>query len=274
MIMDGVQEDEPVTNPTGQPTPDPDINALLRALLADVRTVLGEQFAGLYLHGSLAGGDFTPQRSDIDFLVVTRDALPPETLRALEAMHARLTASGMKWADVLEGSYIPRRALRRHDPADCHHPALRVDGSFGVDGHGSEWVIQRSIIRAKGITLAGPPPQTLIDPISPDELRRAAAGILFEWWQPQLEDHSRLLSAEYQAYAVLTMCRSLYTFQFGSVGTKPAAARRAQEELGEPWAGLIEQALAWRHGDPLDRLDDTLGLIGLTLARARTYENR
>ena len=67
------------------------------------------------------------------------------------------------------------------------------------------------------------------------------------------------------------MCRSLYTFQFGAVGTKPVAARWAQAELGQPWAELIEQALAWGHGDPLDRLDDTLGLIRLTLARARPY---
>ncbi|MCL4507630.1 MAG: DUF4111 domain-containing protein [Chloroflexi bacterium] len=258
-----------MTTPNSTPTPDPDINALLRALLADAQAVLGDEFVGMVVHGSLASGDFAPQRSDIDFLVVTRDELSPATLGALEAMHARITAGGMKWASVLEGSYIPQKALRRYDPPNLHHPALRVDGSFGVDGHGSEWIIQRSIIREKGIALAGPPPQTLIDPISPDELRRAAAGILFEWWEPQLADHSRLVSDEYQAYAILTMCRSLYTFHFGVVGSKPVAARWAQGELGQPWAGLIAKALAWGHGDTVIRLDDTLDLIRYTLAGAR-----
>src|SRR5215210_4472239 len=54
---------------------DPHIDALIRELLAGVQAALGEQFVGLYLHGSLANGDFAPGRSDIDFLVVTESEL-------------------------------------------------------------------------------------------------------------------------------------------------------------------------------------------------------
>ena len=246
-------------------TPDPDINLLLQELLAGAQSVLGARFTGLYLHGSLAYGDFEPQRSDIDFLVVTEDELAAEIVAGLKEMHARLTASGMKWVGVLEGSYIPRQALRRFDPAHCHHPALRVDGSFDIDGHGSEWIIQRYIIRKKGITLAGPLPQTLIDVVTPVQLRGAAAGILFEWWEPQLTDHSRLQSDEYQAYAVLTMCRALYTFEFATVGSKPVAARWAQEIAGGRWSTLIARALAWGHGDVMDSLDETVEFIRYTV---------
>jgi predicted nucleotidyltransferase len=52
----------------------------------------------MYLYGSLATGDFDSQRSDIDFVVVTTDGLPQEMIQDLEAMHGRLTASGLKWA--------------------------------------------------------------------------------------------------------------------------------------------------------------------------------
>ena len=254
------------------PTPYPDVNAVLQALLASVQAVLGDYFVGLYVHGSVASADFDPQRSDIDFLVVTTAELPGEMLPDLAAMHARLTASGLPLVAKLEGSYIPRPALRRYDPAQAQHPALRVDGSFAVDGHGSDWVIQRHIIREQGIVVAGPAPQTLIDPVQPDDLRRAVLGILQEWWSPPFPAPERFRRSEYQSYAVLTMCRALYTLQYGTVVPKPVAALWAQETLGEPLAALIAWALAWRPDAPTYHLHETLDFIRNTLARSQQFE--
>jgi len=108
--------------------------------------------------------------------------------------------------------------------------------------------------------------------VSPNDLRRAAAGILREWWLPQLGDHTRLRSSEYRVYAVLTMCRSLYTMWHGEVASKPVAARWAQTAFGGQWAALIEAALAWRHDMPFAYLDETLGLIRFTLEHAKQVE--
>lgn len=257
---------------TAAPTPYPAANAVLSRLLADVQTVLGERLVGLYVHGSLASGDFNCQRSDIDFVVVTTDPLPSELLPALEAMHARITASGLKWAKKLEGSYIPRRALRRYDPNDARHPALRVDGTFAVDEHGSDWVIQSHLLRQQGIALVGPPPSYLIDPVLPEALRRAALSTLRGWWVQQLHDPVRLQQREYQAYATLTMCRVLYTCRSGRVVSKPVAAGWAQETLGEPWVGLIERALAWPDGPQPDELAETLDFVRYTLERSRQFD--
>ena len=250
----------------------PEINILLNELLAGARRVLGQQFVGLYVHGSVASHDFNPQRSDIDFVVVTADTLPADMLSALEVMHARLTRSGLQWADVLEGSYIPLAALRRYDPTNSNYPALRVDGTFAVDGHGSDWIIQRHILREKGLTLAGPPIKTLIDPVSPDALRWASRGILREWWQPQLTESFRIRSDEYQAYAILTMCRILYTLEHGDVASKPTAAQWAKSALDSHWSPLIDRALAWGHGMQLDAFDDTLTLIRYTLDRSESFD--
>lgn len=252
-------------NKPGNPTPYPEINELLAALLLEAQAVLGERLVGMYVHGSLASGDFAPRRSDVDFVAATVETLPAEMLPQLAAMHSRLRRSGLKWAAKMEGSYIPLAALRRYDPANCRYPALRIDGSFDVDEHGSDWVIQRHILREHGIALAGPPPHTLIDPVEPAALRQAAWGILDTWWRAKLEDPTLLRSSEYQAYAVLTMCRALYTLQYGRVVSKEAAARWAQDDLEDRWEELIELALAWPEGEPWDYLNETLALIAYTL---------
>ncbi len=46
-----------------QPTPFPAINQLLQHLREQISQLLGRQFVAFYLHGSLANGDFNPQRS-------------------------------------------------------------------------------------------------------------------------------------------------------------------------------------------------------------------
>ncbi|NOV04592.1 aminoglycoside adenylyltransferase domain-containing protein [Paenibacillus planticolens] len=241
---------------------------MLDQLLIGVKDVLARDVVGVYVHGSLALGDFNPETSDVDFLVVTRQELLAERLPALDRLHAELRNQGFKWAVNMEGSYISRASLRRYDPHKCRHPALRCDGSFGVDGHASDWIIQRAIIREHGIILSGPPPTGLIDPVEPAGLKKAAQGILKEWWAPLLEDASRLATSEYQAYAVLTMCRCLYTIEKGLVASKPAAAMWMINTRGNEWETLIRQAMAWRRGDELNAIDETLAFVTYTLEHA------
>ena len=241
---------------------------MLGALLAETRAVLGAQLVALYVAGSLAGGDFDPQRSDIDFVVVTAGELAPAVLRGLQAMHARLRRSGLEWASRIEGGYIPRHGLRRYDPAHARYPWLGTDGHFAVEQFDHGWVIQLHVLRQHGLVLAGPDPRSLIDPIGPDDLRQAQRAMLHEWWQPQLADHTRLLSREYQAYAVLTMCRALYTLEHGTIVTKVVAAHRAQKTLDQRYAALIERALAWPREPQPDALNETLDLIRHTLHQA------
>ena len=257
-----------------QPTPYPDVNALLRELLQGVRTVLGRHFIGCYLFGSLAAGDFD-QASDIDVVVVTDDEISAELLTALRAMHARIAANDSAWATELEVSYIPRGAIRRYDPARAVHPHLdRGRGeSLRLVWHESDWIIQRHTLRERGITLAGPAPRTLIDPVSPEDLRRALLATLRGWWAPMLGDPSRLSGRGYQSYTVLTMCRILYTLEHGAIVSKPFAARWANDTFGERWGHLIERAVAGRHhpqtAAATEDVRETLALIRYTLERSR-----
>jgi hypothetical protein len=247
------------------PTPYPEINALLKELHSSAYAILGQAWLGLYLSGSLAGGDFDPLRSDIDFMILTDEILPPGSIQALEVLHASLAFRHPSWGMRLEGPYIPLQTLRRFDPATAQYPSARVGGSFGIDQQGIDGILQRHLLREQAVALSGPPLRDWIDPVPPDDLRQASAGILHEWWQPQLQDSHRLLVREYQAYAVLTMCRILFTLQFGQVVSKPRAASWAQKALGEHWIALIRRAFVWQPDDGIDDLNETLEFIQDTI---------
>jgi len=176
-------------------TPYPDVKFILDELLAAIQAILGNYFVGLYLYGSLASGDFDPQRSDIDFVVVTTTQLPAELISSLEEMHRQLAASGLKWVAKLEGTYIPQNALCRFDPAAAPCPCLN-EGRFYLARHESDWIMQRSILREQGVIVAGPPVRPMIDPVQPDDIRQGVRGILREWWTPLLNDPAWTRSGE------------------------------------------------------------------------------
>jgi hypothetical protein len=251
------------------PTPYPDLNAVLHDLLSGVQNILGNHFVGMYLGGSLATGDFDPQRSDIDFLVVTTDEIPEDMFAALQVMHERIAASHSKWAKELEGCYIPQHSIRYYNPSQARYPLIERYGRLVVEQSGSDQVIQRHVLREHGIVLAGPALHTLIDPISPGELRQAVPDILQRWWAPMLTGPGpQLNSPGYRAYAILTMCRMLYTLEHGEIVSKPVAARWAQEMLGQPRAAVIERALLWEQdAAPVD-LNEALDIIGYTVQRS------
>ena len=250
------------------PTKYPEINKILELLLSSATRVLGSQLVGMYVYGSLSSGDFDLATSDIDFLIVTSSTLSDKTIAELETMHHQIWKSRLKWAAKLEGSYIPKRDIRRHNPRSAPCPTVN-EGKFYLDKRGSDWIIQRHVIREQGIVLAGPEPETLIDPVSPQDIRRAVVGVLHEWWFPMLEDPSWLKKhgAEYHAFAILTMCRALYALKHGTIVSKPAAARWAQAALGERWRGIIGRAV---HGtsDP-GLFDESLELIRFTREQTR-----
>ena len=249
------------------PTPYPDVNALLLMLLEQVQAILREKLVGFYLYGSLSSGDFDPDTSDVDFLIVTTDELDADVLDMLCAMHANIAMSGLPYACRLEGSYIPRVALRRYDPQNSKHPTMGIDWEFGVGQHGSNWILERYIVREHGIVVWGPSPKTIIEPVTPDELRTAVCGMLRDFWQAQLTGPDWLRPRDYQAFAILSMCRALYTLSEGKVASKPEAAAWAQQTLDPAWRPLIEKALAWRRQHESADLSEMLEFLRFAVAR-------
>lgn len=222
----------------------------------------------MYLYGSLATGDFAPETSDIDFVVVTDGDASDEQFAALAALHTRLAESG-GLAASLEGSYIPRAALRRWVPGDARHPHLSHDAPFQVAEHGADWVIQRHVLRERGVVLAGPEPRTLIDPVTPAQLRAAITRLLGDFWSARGSSEEFLRPRAYQVFAVQTMCRALHTLGHGEISSKPAAVRWALDALPARFRPAIARALAFPDGDQPDGLDETRALIRYAIELTR-----
>lgn len=246
-------------------TPYADVNAILEELLTAVRAILNDRFVGLYLAGSLASGDFDYDTSDIDFLAAT--AVPPtaQQFAELEQMHDRIGTMDNKWAIELEGAYIPLAALRRYDPENATHPYIdRGASNLRWEHLDTDWVIHYHVLNAAGIALAGPAVQTLVDPVSPAQLRQAVKDLMDVWWLPMIEDGSKLAHDGYRAYAIMTMCRMLVTAQTGSVVSKPVAARWVMETQDGRWRSLAAAALEWSGAEVQASLSEVQAFIQFT----------
>lgn len=263
---------------TISPTPHRDVNAILNLLHSNIKEILLDQFVGMYLFGSLANGDFD-KHSDIDVLVVTEAEISSDTFSALKVMHEWIAKIDSLWATQLEVSYIPQKALRCFDPANILHPHMdRGSGeSLHMLAHESDWIVQRHILRERGIILEGPAPQSLIDPISSNDLRQAVMAVLPLWAKPILDDPSQIKSRGYQSYVVLSLCRMLYTLQCGTIISKRAAAQWAQETLSTQWTHLIARAWLGRQNSGLqaepEDVDGTLNFIRYIMDVSRKIED-
>ena len=265
---------------SNNPTSFSEVNDILEELLKSIRSVLGGHFIGMYLEGSLANGDFD-QDSDIDFVVVTDDDVSENLFLELQIMHEHIATINSWCAIQLEGSYISQHALRHHDPEHALHPNIeRGDGErLKMVYHDEPWIVHRYILHERGITLIGPNPKTLIDPIAPNELQRAMLPTLHGWAAGILNNPKEIISRGYQSYIVLSLCRILYTLQFGDIVSKPKAAKWAKENLDDVWKVLIDRAWIGRHNDPqltpdINDVSQTLDFIRYALKRSQQIERQ
>lgn len=228
-----------------QPTPYSDLNAVLRELVSSVQRALGATFVGAYLQGSFAVGDFDAH-SDVDFIIAIRDELSDAQVADVRAIHPRVYDLGSEWAKHLEGSYFPLAVLR--------HPEQRGTALWYLD-HGSQSLVRsdhcntilvRYVVREMGVTLAGPSPETLVDPISVDALREETRATIRDWGREILNRPEVYANRFYQGYLVLSYARMLHDLTVGQPGSKRAGAEWAKATFGPAWADLIDRSWGGR----------------------------
>jgi len=227
------------------PTPYADLNAVLATLVTGIQRALGETFLGAYLQGSFAVGDFD-EHSDVDFIVAIHDELSASQVEALQALHGDVYDLESEWAKHLEGSYFPSSVLR--DAGQRGSPLWYLD-------HGSRSIVRsdhcntmlvRCVVRETGVTLAGPDPATLVDPISVPVLRAEMRATMLGWGRDILANPQPYANRFYQGYIVLSYARMLHDLVRGRPGSKRAGAEWAKATFDPKWADLVDGAWACR----------------------------
>lgn len=105
--------------------------------------------------------------------------------------------------------------------------------------------MSRWSLREHGVTLAGPPPMTLVDEVPADSLRRRMRRTIPSF-DADFDSWMSLDIAWGQRYAVASYCRMLYTLERGEVCSKQSALVWAMTRLDARWVPLLVQVLVDR----------------------------
>ena len=222
-----------------------------------VRTVLGTDVVGAYLHGSAVLGGLRPQ-SDLDVLVVSRRRTTAEERRALvdgllelsgvyprrgPALPVELTV--VVQAEVRPWRYPPRCEFQ-------YGEWLRDEferGATPSPAPSPDLAPLITMVLLGNTPLFGPPPGEALDPVPHEDLRHAiVAGV------PDL-----LADLERDTRnAVLTLARIWTTLATGAIRSKDAAADWALSRLPAEHRPVLARARAVYLGDEEERWDDLL----------------
>jgi hypothetical protein len=215
------------------------VSALLQDLTAHVPVILGRNLVGIYVYGSLTQRAFNPKRSDVDCIVVTQRELSDSKFRKLDAWLARAAESN-PWAARLQISFLIKDEVLTMNSTGCLYQFGRLKRS-GSDGNPIIWM---NVLKS-GLVLFGPPPESFVPAITPEILFQALkreVGYLREEISKKPKSEWRNVPS-YRSYAVLTLCRILYSFRKDTIVSKQRAARWAIKHLPEEWSEIILLAL-------------------------------
>jgi len=250
------------------------VSALLHDLTTSLPVILGRNLVGIYLYGSLTQRAFDPGRSDVDCIVVTERDLSDAQFKRLGAWLAQAAESN-PWATRLQMSFLIRSEVLTMNSRACHYQfgLLKRGGS---DGNPIIWMN----VLESGVVLYGPRPEAFVPEIIPEILFQALVrevGYLREEIIEKPESEWRDVPS-YRAYAVLTLCRILYSFRKGTVVSKRRAAGWALKHLPDEWGEIIMRALGGndaeqRSGIPLSRIKQFIAFADARL-QAVPGENR
>lgn len=230
---------------------------VLPQLVDVMQAALGDQLIGVYLYGSLVWGDFDPAISDLDLMAALTTDIAPQQLAALTAMHGAFVTRYPAWRDRIEVQYVSIEALRNFRSTRHSMANISPGEPLHLIEAGDEWLMNWYFVLSYGLTLLGPPPDTLIPPLTRQDFITAAADHARAWTTYVRQTEG---SRPYQGYAVMTLCRALYTVTTGEQVSKKRAAEWAIQEFPQ-YADLIRRAFIWREHPNDDTADPSVTYV-------------
>jgi hypothetical protein len=228
---------------------DRDVRQYLVRIAAAMGDALGDKFAGLYVHGSLATGAFHRERSDIDLIAVTTAKLPPALRERVARVLVQLSDARPVPGDI-EVSVVQERyahAFEHPMPYEVHYSSAwhekfrRRQFDFSEDRTNVDLAADIVDVRERGVTLYGPAPGSMFGPV-PWHAYINALEADFQWARGHVEDMP--------IYAVLSACRVLHgtTSRTISALNKDEAAVWALGTVPRMYHSIINDALQLYRG--------------------------
>jgi hypothetical protein len=194
----------------------------------------------VWAHGSLAGGDYQPGRSDLDLIAVLGRPCTAAEEQRLSEMHESL-GGAIPLASQLHCSYCAAAEL--DDPARPHltwaHQELMRRPVTPVT---------RRELHDFGLLLYGKEPAAHLPPVTDQQLAEFVIRDLESFWLPSLDHPQRWDRDIWVDLGLLTLARATVTVQDGRLITK-AEALGVLTRLGAP-AEVVDDIRQRRYGDP------------------------
>ena len=225
------------------------IKDFLGELVQVFRDACGENLIGIYLHGSLAMESFNPISSDVDLLVVVRDALPSDEKQAIGERLLRLSEQAPP--NGLELSILTLQSLTDFQyptPYELHFSNGNKDRfaegtiEFSPDQTDPDLAAHFVITQARGLCLFG----AAIDAIFPDvpsQTYLASIAQDADWSYDNVMRGADAGICPVPVYAVLNFCRVLAFIEQGLITSKREGGRWALEALPSDYHPVIREAL-------------------------------
>jgi len=196
--------------------------------------------AGVVLHGSLRLGDYLPGSSDVDLLVVL-GGRAPDVVAGVAAAQAPCCVDVRVVEREVAAAPTPSPPMAAYVRLDPRRRDVEVESSDGE----RDLVVELSVCRAHGRSLAGPPADELIGPV-PDEWVLDVGDAQLADWQAIGDDPA------YAQLTVLTACRVWRFAVERRHSSKTAAAEWALDR--DPALTVVRDALRQR-ADPAAPID-------------------
>jgi Domain of unknown function (DUF4111) len=217
-----------------------DLSDLLHAMATDFPAILRGNLVGIYLWGSLTYAAFDETCSDVDCVGVTRQDLDAREFSELDAWFKNRKHKN-RWVKRLEIRFVIDHEFLDKTSRCCgfyHYEGKLV--RHGSDGNPIIWMN----LAQSGITLWGKDAK-LIAPQVSDQCLNDALLLELNYLKESLTSNAGDRSDKafiYNAYAVLTACRILYSAYHRVLVSKDRAYRWAMETVPPMWREVIHSA--------------------------------
>jgi Domain of unknown function (DUF4111) len=217
-----------------------DLSDLLAALATDFPAILRENLVGIYVWGSLSYDAFDERCSDVDCVVVTARDLDDHEFCELDEWCQKKREQN-RWVKRFDMRFVVDHEFLDKASRCCgfyHYTGKLV--RHGSDGNPIIWMN----VAQSGVTLWGKDAKLIAPQVSSQCLNDALL-LELDYLTENLSANTGDRSDQafiYNAYAVLTACRILYSAYHRTLASKDQACGWAMETLPPMWRSVVYAA--------------------------------